>query len=123
LEAVLADTNQSGCLTVGEGVVLNGTFVVPDIASISGSIEGEITARELIVSSTGVIRGKVTADIIDLRGEIHDTLTAKKSLFIRSTGKALGSVQYAEIEIEKGGDLQGALQKIDGETPSSSGSY
>ncbi len=107
---------------MGEGVVLNGTFVVPDIASISGSIEGEITARELIVASSGVIRGKVVADIIDLRGEIHDTLTAKKSLFIRSTGKALGSVQYAEIEIEKGGDLQGSLKKIDGENPNS-GSY
>ena len=121
----MADSNQSGCLTVGEGVVLNGTFVVPDIASVPGSIEGEITARELIVASSGVIKGKVTAEIIDLRGEIHDTLTAKKSLFIRSTGKALGSVQYAEIEIEKGGDLQGALQKIDGEggSSSSSGSY
>ena len=121
----MADSNQSGCLTVGEGVVLNGSFVVPDIASVSGSIEGEITARELIVASSGVIKGKVTAEIIDLRGEIHDTLTAKKSLFIRSTGKALGSVQYAEIEIEKGGDLQGALQKIDGDggSSSSSGSY
>jgi hypothetical protein len=32
-------------------------------------------------------------------------------------------VQYAEIEIEKGGDLQGSLQKIDGEGGSSSGSY
>ena len=123
MEAVLADSNQSRCLTVGESVVLNNTFVVPDIASISGSIEGEITARELIVASSGVIKGKVTAEIIDLRGEIHDTLTAKKSLFIRSTGKALGSVQYAEIEIEKGGDLQGSLQKIEGEGGSSSGSY
>ncbi len=121
----MADSNQSGCLTVGEGVILNGAFVVPDIASISGSIEGEITARELIVASTGVIKGTVTADIIDLRGEIHDKLTAKKSLFIRSTGRALGSVQYAEIEIEKGGDLQGTLQKIDGDTnsPITSGSY
>ena len=117
----MADSNQSGCLTVGEGVVLSGSFIVPDIASISGSIEGEITARELIVASSGVIKGKVTADIIDLRGEIHDTLTAKKSLFIRSTGKALGSVQYAEIEIAKGGDLQGALQKIEGDgSPSTS---
>ncbi len=109
----MAENNLAGCLTVGEGVVLNGTFVVPEIASISGSIDGEITARELIVASTGIIKGKVTADIIDLRGEIHDTLTARKSLFIRSTGKAVGNVQYAEIEMEKGGDLQGSLQKID----------
>lgn len=109
----LTDTNQNGCLTVGEGVTLNGTFTVPDSASISGNIEGEITARELILTSTAVIRGKVTADVIDLRGEIYDTLIAKKSLFIRSTGKVVGTVQYAEIEIEKGGELQGTMQKIE----------
>lgn len=111
----MAESNQSGCLTVGEGVTLSGTFVVPDIASVSGTIEGEITARELVVAASGVIRGKVTADVIDLRGEIHDTLTAKKSLFIRSSGKAVGNIKYAEIEMEKGGDLQGSLQKIDGD--------
>jgi cytoskeletal protein CcmA (bactofilin family) len=32
-------------------------------------------------------------------------------LFIRSTGKVIGTVQYTEIEIEKGGDLQGNLLK------------
>ena len=114
----MTDTNQNGCLTVGEGVVLNGTFTVPESASISGNIEGEITARELILTSTAVIRGKVTADVIDLRGEIYDTLIAKKSLFIRSTGKVVGTVQYAEIEIEKGGELQGTMQKIEPATVS-----
>ncbi len=45
----MADNNQNGCLTVGEGVKLTGTFVVPDIASISGTIEGELSAREILV--------------------------------------------------------------------------
>ena len=104
----MAENNQNGCLTVGEGVKLTGNFVVPDIASISGTIE-----REILVGSTGVVKGKVTADVVDVRGEIHENLTSRKSLFIRSTGKVIGSVQYAEIEIEKGGDLQGSLQKND----------
>jgi cytoskeletal protein CcmA (bactofilin family) len=107
----MADNNQNGCLTVGEGVTLTGNFVVPDIASISGTIEGELTAREILVGSTGILKGKVTADVVDVRGEIHDNLTANKSLFIRSTGKVIGTVQYTEIEIEKGGDLQGNLLK------------
>jgi cytoskeletal protein CcmA (bactofilin family) len=111
LGVFMADNNQNGCLTVGEGVKLTGNFVVPDIASISGTIEGELTAREILVGSTGVLKGKVTADVVDVRGEIHDNLTANKSLFIRSTGKVIGTVQYAEIEIEKGGDLQGNLLK------------
>ena len=73
------------------------------------------------VGQTGTTAsGTVTAK--SSSGTVLDTLTAKKSLFIRSTGKALGSVQYAEIEIEKGGDLQGSLQKIDGDGPAS-GTY
>ena len=107
----MADNNQNGCLTVGEGVKLTGNFVVPDIASISGTIEGEITAREILVGSTGILKGKVTADVVDVRGEIHDNLTANKSLFIRSTGKVIGTVQYAEIEIEKGGEIEGTLSQ------------
>lgn len=110
----MAENNQNGCLTVGEGVKLTGTFVVPDIASISGTIEGELSAREIIVGSSGVLKGKISAEVVDVRGEIHESLHSKKSLFIRSTGKISGSVQYSEIEIEKGGDLQGTLIKTEG---------
>jgi cytoskeletal protein CcmA (bactofilin family) len=50
--------------------------------------------------------------MVDVRGEIHENVTSNKALFVRSTGKVIGSIQYVEIEIEKGGDLQGSLSKI-----------
>lgn len=109
----MADDNQNGCLVVGEGVKLSGNFVVPNSASISGTIDGDLTAREILVGSTGVLKGKVTADLVDVRGEIHENVTSNKALFVRATGKVIGTIQYAEIEIEKGGDLQGNLSKID----------
>lgn len=108
----MSNDNQNGCLTVGEGVSLKGNFVVPDIASISGTIEGDLTAREILVGPTGVLKGNISADIIDIRGEAHENLTAQKSLFIRATGKVTGSVVFSEIEVEKGGNLQGSLTKI-----------
>ena len=106
------DDNKNGCLVVGEGVSLSGNFVVPNSASISGTIEGDLTAREILVGTTGVLKGKVTADLVDVRGEIHENVVSNKALFVRATGKVIGDVQYAEIEIEKGGDLQGSLNKI-----------
>ncbi|MBI3527509.1 MAG: polymer-forming cytoskeletal protein [Betaproteobacteria bacterium] len=108
----MADDNHNGCLVVGEGVKLSGNFVVPNSASISGTIDGDLTAREILVGNTGVLKGKVTADLVDVRGEIHENVTSTKALFVRSTGKVIGEIQYAEIEIEKGGDLQGNLSKI-----------
>ena len=108
----MAETNQDGCLVVGEGVTLSGNFVVPNSASISGIIDGDLTAREILVGSTGVLKGKVTGDTVDVRGEIHENVTSHKALFVRSTGKVNGTIQYNEIEIEKGGDLQGNLSKL-----------
>ena len=108
----MTDDNQSGCLMLGEGVKFSGTFSVPDVASISGTIEGELTARQILVGATGILKGKVSADVIDVRGEIHQDLTSNKSLFIRSTGKVTGNINYVEIEIEKGGTVQGNLVQI-----------
>lgn len=106
------DDNKNGCLVVGEGVTLSGNFVVPNSATISGTIEGDLTAREILVGASGVLKGKVTADLVDVRGEIHENVVSSKALYVRSTGKVIGAVEYAEIEIEKGGDLQGSLNKI-----------
>lgn len=115
----MSDESQPGCLVVGEGVRLSGIFTVPDSVRISGTLEGELTAREIFVGASGVLKGKITADVIDVRGEIHQELTAKKSLMIRSTGKVLGQMSYVELEIEKGGDVEGTVNKIE----SSASSY
>jgi cytoskeletal protein CcmA (bactofilin family) len=108
----MADAKENGCLVVGEGVTLSGNFVVPNSASIAGTVEGDLTAREVLVASSGVLKGKITADLVDVRGEVHEDITSNKFLFIRATGKVSGTIQYAEIEIEKGGNMQGSLSKI-----------
>lgn len=112
----MAQENQNGCLIVGEGVTLSGKFSVPDVASVSGRIDGELSAREIIVGSSGVLNGKITADVMDVRGEVHQDLVSNKSLLIRSTGRVTGSISYVELEIEKGGDIHGTLIKLENKT-------
>jgi len=111
----MADVEKTGCLYVGEGVTLKGNFNVPDIATISGTIEGDLVAKQVLIESGGVVRGKLSAEMVDLRGEVVEHLTATRSLIIRSSGKAGGSIHYAEIEIEKGGSLHGDLHIIPGQ--------
>lgn len=109
----MADTKENGCLVVGEGVKLSGSFVVPNSALILGTVEGDLTAREIQVGATGIVKGTIVADLVDVRGEVHEKITSNKALFIRSTGRMTGEIQYAEIEIEKGGDMQGNLSKVE----------
>lgn len=109
----MAENNQQGCLFVGEGVTLKGSFDIPDIASISGCLEGEITAKQIVIEASGSVRGKVIGEMVDIRGELTEHLTATRSLIIRSTGIVNGAIHYAEIEIEKGGQFRGDIHIID----------
>jgi cytoskeletal protein CcmA (bactofilin family) len=108
----MAEANQQGCLFVGEGVILKGNFEVPDIASISGIVEGELTAKQVIIEATGIVRGKLSGESVDIRGEVNEYISSTRSLIIRSTGKVSGSINYSEIEIEKGGHLHGELHNL-----------
>jgi cytoskeletal protein CcmA (bactofilin family) len=108
----LAENNQPGCLVVGEGVVLKGSFNVPDIAFISGKIEGDLSAKQIVIERTGAVFGRVSGEVVDVRGEVLEYLTATQSLTIRATGKVHGAIRYSEIEIEKGGLIHGDLNII-----------
>jgi cytoskeletal protein CcmA (bactofilin family) len=68
-----------------------------------------------LIGPTGKITGRISAKVIDVRGQLHNTVVSEKSLIIRSTGKITGKIHYVEIEIEKGGEIEGTLtQAIEG---------
>ncbi|MEY2790294.1 MAG: hypothetical protein RL295_458 [Pseudomonadota bacterium] len=96
---------------IGDGVVVKGAFTVPSKAVINGVIEGDLTAEEVLIGTTGRITGRVSAKMIDVRGQLHHTIVSEKSLIVRATGKIVGKIHYAEIEIEKGGEIEGALNQ------------
>ena len=105
-------------VVIGDGVFVKGTFTVPAKAVVNGVIEGDLTAEEVLVGPTGKITGRVSAKVLDVRGELHNNIISEKSLIIRSTGKIAGKVQYVEIEIEKGGEVQGTLNQTAPGAPS-----
>ncbi|MEI7428606.1 MAG: polymer-forming cytoskeletal protein [Betaproteobacteria bacterium] len=108
----MADNVQKGCMFVGEGVTLKGSFSIPESITIAGTVEGDITAKEVNISTTGIVKGLVKAEVVDIFGEMHDSLISNQALFIRSTGLMIGSVKYQEIEIEKGGRIEGQIDKV-----------
>lgn len=113
----MADTNPPGSLLVGEGVYMQGTMNVPGIASIDGKLEGQLTADVIVIQANGSVDGKTTANHIKVAGSLSDTAVANKTLVVESTGVISGSVTYAEMEIKKGGSLQGGIYKIGRDVP------
>lgn len=63
------EENNAGCLIVGEGVKISGSITLPERVDVDGQIDGEIIAKEIHVGQSGKLTGKISAGVIDVRGE------------------------------------------------------
>jgi cytoskeletal protein CcmA (bactofilin family) len=108
----MADTNTPGSLLVGEGVFMKGSMRVPGLATIDGKLEGELTADTVHIQTNGSMNGRTTASHVKVAGSVTDTTIANKTLVIESSGLIAGSITYTDLEIKKGGSLQGSISKV-----------
>jgi cytoskeletal protein CcmA (bactofilin family) len=102
-------TDQKGTIYIGEGVTVTGSFNIPGRAVVNGTLNGELTADELMVGQQGQLTGQIAVRNADIHGQTHDTLTASNHLVIRSTGRVHGKASYGELEIERGGLVAGTI--------------
>ena len=116
----MADNNPKGSLFVGEGVIVKGTFEVPEMAVVAGLVEGELNTKEVLVDTTGIVNGRINAEIVEVRGEVTQGLHVTNHLNVRSSAKITGLTQYAEMSVEKGAKLSGELRVIDSVVSSTS---
>ncbi len=113
----MAEINSPGSLLVGEGVFMKGSMMVPGTASIDGKLEGELAADTVIVQGNGSMDGRTTANHVRVAGALTNTTVANKTLVVESSGLIGGSITYSELEIKKGGQLQGNIYKVGQEPP------
>jgi len=113
----MAEINSPGSLLVGDGVFMKGSMQVPGTASIDGKLEGELTADTVIVQNNGAMDGRTTANHVRVAGSLTNTTVANKSPAVESSGLIGGSITYNELEIKKGGQLQGSIYKVGQQPP------
>ncbi len=101
--------NGYGNLTVGAGVTMNGTMTVPGEALIDGAVLVMLTASSVHITENGQVNGVTTADHVRIAGKVSQTTVAKNTLVIETSGTAAGDIAYANLEIAKGGNIQGQI--------------
>jgi cytoskeletal protein CcmA (bactofilin family) len=104
-------SSENNNLMIGEGVTFSGSISVPGTAVINGKVNGELSAETLNIGRTGHITGKVKAKEIDVHGELHEDVTCDMHLVIHASGVVSGKLEYAELEIERGGQFRGQMNQ------------
>jgi cytoskeletal protein CcmA (bactofilin family) len=98
-------------LIVGRDITLSGEITSCEKLIIEGSVEANLSnCRDVDISETGLFKGSATVEEAEIRGRFEGTLTVKKRLSIRASGRVTGTVRYGQIEIECGGQISGDIQ-------------
>jgi cytoskeletal protein CcmA (bactofilin family) len=108
----MSEGTKDKSIFIGTGVVFRGSINAPNQAIVSGTVEGDLIAKDVLIGAAGVVTGTTQADFIDVKGELNETVTSKNVLIVRSTGKVTGDVTYGEIEIERGGKIKGTMNQV-----------
>jgi len=107
-------------LIVGREIALSGEITSCDRLVVEGSVEANLAnCRDIDIAESGLFKGSASIDDAEIRGRFEGTLTVRKRLHIRSTGKVVGTVRYGQIEIECGGQLSGDVQMLVSSEPAS----
>jgi cytoskeletal protein CcmA (bactofilin family) len=97
-------------LIVGQGIRLSGEISSCDRLVVEGAVEATLNdTLALEIAESGRFTGGCEVEEADISGVYEGDLTVRKRLFVRATGKLTGTVQYGELELERGGQIAGNI--------------
>ncbi len=100
-------------LIVGREICLSGEITACDTLVVEGQVEATLNESHRIeIAESGVFKGKVDIDVAEIKGRFEGELTARERLIIRKSGRVSGRIRYAELEIERGGRIEGAIEVV-----------
>jgi len=96
---------------VGAGARVQGSLKAQARVVVDGAFDGDVACGELVVGARGVVTGSIAASDARINGRIDSVLVVGRTLSVGPRGRAEGALSYAELEIERGGVVSGALAR------------
>jgi cytoskeletal protein CcmA (bactofilin family) len=98
-------------LIVGRDISLTGDITACDKLIVEGRIEANMQDCRIVeIAESGLFKGSAEIGEADISGAFEGRLKVHGRLVIRATGSVRGEVEYGELEIEGGGQIQGTIK-------------
>ena len=115
-----AADSSAGTLVIGRQIVLSGEVTSCTRLVVEGTIKANIKeCRDIAIAEGGLFSGSASVQSADISGRFEGELKVSGRLLIRAPGLVSGTVQYSELEIERGGRIAGNVSS--GATSGSAG--
>ena len=95
---------------IAEGTIIEGTFTCSENVRLDGKINGEVKVdKRLVMGSSGVIDGKVSAMSTAIQGKLDGDITVTETIQIMSSATVKGNINAGSIGIEEGAMYNGNI--------------
>ena len=95
---------------LGNGIKFKGEITGADDVVIEGDVNVKMDTNKLTIGSTGKLRGKISANTVEVKGIIKGTLKVSDTLTIYDLGNVSGKIEYNSLEIKLGGYISGEIK-------------
>ena len=110
---VFRPSKGSAKVVIGNGVKIKGEITDADEVQIDGQADVTMNTDNLVVGSTGNLKGTITSNNIDVSGKLEGKITARGTLTVQELGTVSGSIEYQNMQIKLGGKIRGKMKVSD----------
>ncbi len=100
-------------LNIGSAIKMKADIEACGAIQVDGHLEATAHCRELKVSTSGSLIGDLTVENADISGHFEGSLTVTDTLIVRTTGSVSGTIKYNSVAIESGGNISGAIHRLE----------
>ena len=99
-------------LMVGRDISLTGEIMSCEKLIVEGRVDGDVSeTRRLEINESGGFTGSAVVEECVIAGHFDGKLTVKGLLAVRPSGRINGTIRYGEVEIARGGELTGEVER------------
>ena len=108
--SVFRPTKGSAKVVIGNGVKIKGEITDADEVLIDGQADVTMKTDNLVVGSTGELKGTITSHNTDVWGKLDGELKVSGTLTVQEQGSISGNIEYQNIQIKLGGQIKGDIK-------------
>ena len=89
---------------------MSGEIVLDGDLQVDGEVEGNVSARKLVIGQTGSIKGNITAEDVTVAGKADGEVKAKR-VILQDTAQITGNICYEVLGVAEGAVIEGECRK------------
>lgn len=112
----VAGPRSTNLSTLSAGVRYEGNISGGGDVQVDGALKGDVRLARVLIGESGSVDGAITADMIEVRGKVSGSITAK-SVRLLATARVEGDITQEQLAIEPGAWFQGRSIQAKKELP------